>query len=72
MENNITGKVYVKFMVDKEGKIEHPELLKGIGGGCDEEAVRILQLMPDWNPGKQNGYKVNVGGIVLHIDFTLR
>jgi protein TonB len=72
LENNIAGKVYVKFTVDKEGKITNPELLRGIGGGCDEEAMRILKLMPDWNPGKQNGNKVKVGGIVLHIDFTLR
>ena len=72
LENNIAGKVYVKFTVDKEGKIISPELLRGIGGGCDEEAMRILKMMPDWNPGKQNGNKVKVGGIVLHIDFTLR
>lgn len=72
LENNITGKVYVKFMVDKDGKITNPELLRGIGGGCDEEAIRILKLMPDWTPGRQNGNKVKVGGIVLHIDFTLR
>lgn len=72
LENNISGKVYVKFTVDKEGKIINPELLRGIGGGCDEEAMRILKMMPDWNPGKQNGNKVKVGGIVLHIDFTLR
>jgi periplasmic protein TonB len=72
LENNITGKVYVKFMVDKDGKISNTELLKGIGGGCDEEAIRILKLMPDWIPGRQNGNKVKVGGMVLHIDFTLR
>ena len=72
LENNISGKVYVKFTVDKEGKITNTELLKGIGGGCDEEAMRILKLMPDWIPGRQNGNKVKVGGIVLHIDFTLR
>ena len=71
-ENNITGKVYVKFTVDKNGKIINPELLRGIGGGCDEEAVRILRIMPDWIPGRQNGNKVKVGGIVLHIDFTLK
>ena len=72
LENNITGKVYVKFTVNKEGKITEPSLLRGIGGGCDEEAMRILKMMPDWTPGKQNGNKVKVGGIVLHIDFTLR
>ncbi len=72
LENNIAGKVYVKFTVDKEGKIQNPELLRGIGGGCDEEAIRILKMMPDWTPGKQNGNKVKVGGIVLHIDFTLK
>jgi protein TonB len=71
-ENNIYGKVYIKFMVDKEGHIVNPEILRGIGGGCDEEAMRVLNLMPDWIPGKQNGKKVKVGGVVLHVDFILR
>jgi len=71
-ENNIYGKVYIKFMVDKEGHIVNPEIMRGIGGGCDEEAMRVLKLMPDWIPGKQNGKKVKVGSVVLHIDFILR
>ena len=71
-ENNVYGKVYVKFMIDKEGKVVKPEILRGIGGGCDEEAIRILKMMPDWKPGRQNGKKVKVGGMVLHVDFVLR
>ncbi|MFI5220357.1 MAG: energy transducer TonB [Bacteroidia bacterium] len=70
-ENGIEGRVYVKFMVDKEGKIRNAEILKGIGYGCDEEALRVINKMPDWLPGKQNGTKVKVGGMTLYITFKL-
>ena len=58
--NNIKGKVIVTFVVDKEGNVRDEKIFKGIGGGCDEEALRIVQLMPRWTPGKQNGRPVNV------------
>lgn len=59
-ENNITGTVYVTFVVDKDGKVKDPKLLRGIGGGCDEEALRVVKSMPDWKPGRQNGRNVAV------------
>jgi protein TonB len=59
-ENGITGRVYVNFIVDKEGKIKDAKILRGIGGGCDEEALRVVRSMPPWKPGKQNGRTVNV------------
>ncbi len=59
-ENNITGRVYVNFIVDREGKIKDAKILRGIGGGCDEEALRVVRSMPAWKPGKQNGRTVNV------------
>jgi protein TonB len=71
-ENGIEGRVYVKFMIDKEGKVRNAEVLKGIGSGCNEEAMRVINSMPDWNPGKQNGTKVKVGGMTLYIEFKLR
>jgi len=54
-EKNIQGKVIVQFVVEKTGKISSVKILKGIGGGCDEEAIRIVKNMPDWIPGKING-----------------
>ncbi len=60
VDANITGTVYVQFVVNKKGEIEKFKLLRGIGGGCDEEAQRVILSMPKWNPGKQRGKPVNV------------
>jgi periplasmic protein TonB len=54
----VEGKVVLSFIVDKSGKIIDVEILKGIGAGCDEEAMRVINSMPNWNPGKQNGKPV--------------
>jgi protein TonB len=54
-QNNIQGTVYVKFMVEANGTISDINILKGIGGGCDEEALRVVKIMPKWLPGSQNG-----------------
>ncbi len=67
---NVEGKVFVEFVVDKEGKITNVVLVKGIGAGCDEEAIRILKLSPDWQPAKQRGKPVKQR-IVLPIFFKL-
>lgn len=69
-ENNIQGTVYVSFVVDSKGKVTDVRLLRGIGGGCDEEAIRVVKLMPPWNPGKQNGKSVRVQ-FNMPIRFTL-
>ncbi len=57
---NVQGKVFVQFVVGKDGDIRDPKILKGIGFGCDEEALRVTLNMPKWNPGKQNGKEVAV------------
>lgn len=57
---NISGRAFVKFIVKKDGEIENVVVLKGIGYGCDEEAVRVIKPMPKWVPGQQNGKPVNV------------
>lgn len=67
----IKGKVYVSFVIDKDGSITQVEVLKGIGGGCDEEAIRVLQNAPKWNPGKQRGKPVKVR-MHLPIAFALQ
>ncbi len=60
LENNITGKVYVTFVVEKDGSISRPRLLRDIGGGCGQEALRVVKLMPKWKPGKQRDKVVRV------------
>jgi TonB family protein len=59
-EEGIQGTTYVSFVVKTDGKITNVKLLRRIGGGCDEEAVRVVSKMPQWKPGYQNGKKVNV------------
>jgi periplasmic protein TonB len=60
IENGIKGTVTVNFVVGKDGKITQIRIIRGIGGGCDEEAVRILEKMPAWSPGRQAGIPVLV------------
>ncbi len=67
----ISGVVYVTFEVDKDGKVKDVKVLRGIGGGCDEEAIRVVKAMPKWSPGKQRGKPVRVQ-YNLPIRFTLR
>lgn len=57
---NVEGKVFVQFVVGEDGDIRDPKVLKGIGFGCDEEALRVTLNMPRWNPGRQNGKAVAV------------
>jgi protein TonB len=67
----VEGKVFLSFVIDKDGSITQVEVLKGIGGGCDEEAVRVLENAPRWNPGKQRGKAVKVR-MQLPIVFALQ
>ncbi|GLU54433.1 energy transducer TonB [Dyadobacter frigoris] len=57
---NIQGRVFVSFIVGSDGKIEDVKTLKGIGFGCDEEAERVIRLMPKWKAGRQSGTPVRV------------
>ena len=59
-ETGIQGRVFVNFVVEPDGSISNVKVLRGIGGGCDEEAVRLVQSMPKWKPGKQRGKAVRV------------
>ena len=70
-ENGISGTVYVNFVVTETGKIKDIKILRGIGGGCDEEAVRVIKAMPTWKPGKQRGKPVKVS-FNCPINFKLR
>ena len=69
-ETGIEGKVFVQFVVDSDGKLTNVQAVKGIGGGCDEEAVRVIKESLPWNPGLQQGEKVGVR-MILPITFKL-
>jgi len=56
----IEGTVYVVFVVNTDGSIQDVDILRGIGGGCDEEAMRVVKNAPAWTPGKQRGRPVRV------------
>ncbi len=64
----LEGKVYVGFTVKADGSVENVESMRGIGGGCDEEAVRIVKNMPKWKPGESKGKPVDVS-IVVPVTF---
>ncbi len=69
-ESGIQGTVYVTFVVERNGNVTDVRILRGIGGGCDEEAVRVIKAMPKWQPGKQRGKPVRVQ-FNMPIKFTL-
>ncbi|HAS43589.1 MAG TPA: energy transducer TonB [Microscillaceae bacterium] len=54
----IEGRVVIECVVDKDGSLSDFKVRKGIGGGCDEEAIRVLKSSPKWNPAKQRGKPV--------------
>lgn len=66
----ISGTVHIGFVVDTDGRVTHAEVLRGIGGGCDEEALRVVSLMPAWEPGKQRGKAVRVA-MSIPVKFVL-
>ena len=70
-DNGITGKVYVTFVVEKDGSIANPKVLRDIGGGCGAEAIRVVKAMPKWSPGKQRGKAVRVQ-FNLPVSFNLK
>jgi len=69
-KNGVMGTVYVQYIVETDGSVTHASILRGVGAGCDEEALRVVKGMPKWIPGKQNGETVRVQ-FVLPIKFAL-
>ena len=69
-QTGIQGIVYLNFVVEPDGHISNVTVLRGIGGGCDEESVRVVQSMPNWKPGMQFNRKVRVS-FNLPVRFTL-
>jgi len=69
--NNIQGKVFLTFTIERDGKLTDVKILRGIGSGCDEEALRVVSSSPPWNPGYQYGIPVRVK-YQVPISFTLQ
>lgn len=67
---NVTGKVFVKMIIEKDGTISSPSIVKGIGFGCDEEVMRVVSLMPKWTAGQIGGKAVR-SSMVLPVMFAL-
>ncbi len=70
-ESGIQGRVFINFVVEPNGSISNVKVLRGIGGGCDEEAIRVVNSMPKWKPGMQRGKPVRVS-YNLPVKFTLQ
>ncbi|MCR5424388.1 MAG: energy transducer TonB [Bacteroidales bacterium] len=68
---NIEGQVFVRFVVEKDGSISNVRVMRDIGGGCGNEAVRVVKAMPKWKPGKQRGKAVRTE-FNLPVRFTLK
>ena len=66
----VSGRIFVTFVVNKEGKLKDAKILRGLGYGIDEEVMRVINKMPDWIPGKQNGKNVSVQ-FNLPVNFNL-
>jgi protein TonB len=60
LENNIHGRIYVKFVVAADGSVKRAEIIKGLHPSLDEEALRVVSTLPAWKPGRQNGQAVSV------------
>lgn len=59
-ENGIQGRVIIQFVVEKDGSVANPQVVKGVDPSLDKEALRVVKAMPKWNPGKQRGKAVRV------------
>lgn len=70
MENGIQGKVYIQFVIEKDGSITDVKVVRGVDASLDKEAVRVVKAMPKWKPGKQRGKPVRVS-YTLPINFQL-
>nr|WKN35533.1 energy transducer TonB [Tunicatimonas sp. TK19036] len=71
IRQRVEGKVFVQFVVNKDGSLTDIKVAKGIRAGCDEEAIRVLKAVPNWNPGKQRGKPVRVQ-MMIPITFRLQ
>lgn len=71
IERGIQGRVFVKIIVEPNGIISNAKIIRGLGYGCDEEAVRVVESMPNWKPGRKNGETVRVN-MAIPVNFKLQ
>ncbi|GAB4448837.1 MAG: energy transducer TonB [Bacteroidales bacterium] len=69
-ENGVQGKVFIQFVIGKDGKVTNVQVIRGVDPSLDKEAIRVIQNMPAWKPGKQRGKPVKVS-FQLPINFKL-
>ncbi len=70
-ESGIQGRVFVNFVVETDGSVSNVNIMRSLGGGCDEEAMRVVKSMPKWKAGKQRGKPVRVS-YILPVNFKLQ
>ena len=70
-ESGIQGRVFVQFVVEPDGSVSNVAVMRSLGGGCDEEAIRVVKSMPKWKAGKQRGKPVRVS-YILPVNFKLK
>lgn len=70
-ESGIQGRVFINFVVENDGSVTNVKVMRSLGGGCDEEAIRVVKSMPKWKPGKQRGKPVRVS-YNLPVNFKLQ
>jgi protein TonB len=66
----LEGRVFIKCVVEKDGSLSNFDVMRGVGGGCDSEALRVIQQSPNWQPGHQRGRAVRVQ-LIIPITFRL-
>lgn len=71
IDAKIEGMVIASFIVEKNGKVSNPAIVKGLGHGCDEEVIRLIGMMPLWKPGLKEGKTVRVK-LNIPVEFKLR
>ena len=69
-QQNIQGKVILTFNIEKDGSLSNIKVARGLGGGCNEEALRVLKLSPKWIPGQAYGIPIRIG-YTMPSSFTL-
>lgn len=69
-DKGISGRVFISFVIEKDGSVSSAKVMRGVGGGCDEEALRVVNAMPKWKPGLMKGKPVRVS-YMLPINFKL-
>ena len=71
LDNKTEGIVIASFIVEKDGKVSTPTIIKSLGFGCDEEVLRLIKMMPAWKPGIKEGKEVRVK-LNIPVEFKLK